>query len=173
MKPTAVPGTTSVDVSNLVANHQTGLWRYLRALGCPADTAEDLVQETFLVVLERPFEDYDARATRAYLRRVARNLLINHLRRTGRLTQIEALDELESNWDRWAGEDDGQSLLDALRDCYQQLSDRVRSALDLRFREKRSRREIAAFLQMSEHGAKNLMQRAKQRLRRCIEEKLS
>ncbi|GIW93471.1 MAG: DNA-directed RNA polymerase sigma-70 factor [Pirellulaceae bacterium] len=173
MKPTAVSGASELDVRKLVTLHQVGLWRYLRALGCPADMAEDLVQETFLLVLQRPFQDYDDRATRAYLRRVARNLLVSHLRRTGRTTQLEQIEELESEWDRWAGQDDGQHLLDALRDCFQQLSQRVRSALEMRFREKCSRRQIAAALQMTEHGAKNLLQRAKQKLRRCIEEKLS
>ncbi|MDV7390211.1 sigma factor-like helix-turn-helix DNA-binding protein, partial [Arthrospira platensis SPKY1] len=63
--------------------------------------------------------------------------------------------------------------LDALRECLQQLTDRARMALDMRFRDRGSRSEIAAALGISEHGAKNLMQRAKQQLRTCIERKMA
>jgi RNA polymerase sigma-70 factor (ECF subfamily) len=44
-------------------------------------------------------------------------------------------------------------------------------ALDMRFRDRSSRSEIAVALGITEHGAKNLMQRAKQQLRVCIERK--
>lgn len=172
MEPTASPGT-AIDVAKLVREHQVGLWRYLRALGCPSATAEDLVQETFLVVLQRPFQEYDQWATRAYLRRVAKNLLISHLRRTGREAQVAQLDQYEAQWQAWAGDDDGERALEALRECLGKLTDRVRWALELRFRQQWSRQQIAEALQMTEHGAKNLLQRAKQRLRACIEGKLS
>jgi len=51
------------------------------------------------------------------------------------------------------------------------LSDRARKALEMRFRDQQSREQIAATLEISEHGAKNLMQRAKQQLRACVEKK--
>lgn len=43
---------------------------------------------------------------------------------------------------------------------------------EMRFRKDCSREEIAQSLELSEDGAKNLMQRAKQKLRACVEEKL-
>ena len=42
----------------------------------------------------------------------------------------------------------------------------------MRFGDKASRASIAADLEITEHGAKNLMQRAKKRLRECMESKL-
>jgi RNA polymerase sigma-70 factor (ECF subfamily) len=42
----------------------------------------------------------------------------------------------------------------------------------MRFADEASREEIAAALGISEHGAKNLMQRAKHQLRECVESKL-
>jgi RNA polymerase sigma-70 factor (ECF subfamily) len=53
-----------------------------------------------------------------------------------------------------------------------QLTDRARLALEMRFRDRGSRAEIAAALGITEHGAKNLMQRAKQQLRDCIKRKV-
>ena len=159
-------GSSGLDVARLVREHQAGVWRYLRVLGCPAAEAEDLTQETFLAVLTRPFHDYNRQATAAYLRQVARNLFISGRRRA---VAVAELDEAEAAWLRWAVKDDGRELLDALHACLQKLTDRARQALDLRFGRQAARAEIAAALGLSEDGAKNLMQRAKQQLRACVE----
>jgi len=168
----AGPADVGFDPAKLIQEHQTGLWRYLRALGCPAEMAEDLAQETFLAVLQKPFQNYNPQATRAYLRRVAYNLFVTHQRRSGRVVVVEDIEQYDAGWERWAGQDDGDALLGALKECLARLGERAQLALGLRFRERKSRQDIADALQMSEHGAKNLMQRAKKKLRECVEGKL-
>jgi RNA polymerase sigma-70 factor (ECF subfamily) len=158
------------DVGRLVREHQTGVWRYLRVLGCPAPEAEDLTQETFLAVLTKPFQDFNRQATAAYLRQVARNLFISSRRRA---VPVAELDEAEAAWLQWAVKDDGQELMVALRTCLQALTDRARQALDLRYARQASRTDIAAAVGLSEDGAKNLLQRAKQQLRECVERSLA
>src|SRR5215469_11972664 len=162
----AAHASSALDVARLVREHQAGVWRYLRVLGCPAAEAEDLTQETFLAVLTKPFHDYNRQATAAYLRQVARNLFISSRRRA---VAVAELDEAEAAWLRWAVKDDGQELMNALQACLKKLTERARLALDLRFGRQTPRAEIAATLGLSEDGAKNLMQRAKQQLRACIE----
>ncbi len=164
--------STNRDVARLIRDHQAGVWRYLRVLGCDASEAEDLTQETFLAVLQRPFEDINPRATSAYLRKAARNLLISARRNSARYTVTANLDALDFAWEKWAGNDEGEALVAALKACLQTLTERAQQALRLRFQDRQSRREIAADLQMTEGGAKNLMQRAKGRLRSCIERKM-
>jgi RNA polymerase sigma-70 factor, ECF subfamily len=161
-----------LDAARLIREHQAGVWRYLRALGSSPEVAEDLAQETFLAVLRRPFTDNGPVATSAYLRRVAKNLFISYQRRAGRYTLVEDVADIDATWNRWAGQDDGEMLLAALQNCLEGLTDRAKRALDLRFREERSREQIAAAVEMSEDGAKNLLQRSKQFLRECIERKL-
>ena len=63
-------------------------------------------------------------------------------------------------------------LLAALDECLKTLVERARLALDQRYRQQQSRREIAAALNLTEDGAKNLLQRAKQQLRICIAGKM-
>lgn len=172
MQTASRPDSTAFDPARLIADHQAGVWRYLRALGCEANLAEDLTQETFLAVLQRPFEEQSPAATAAYLRRTAYHLLVSHHRRSGKVVAVEDIEEWDRTWSRWAGEDHGEDLLAALRDCFRSLGERARLALELRFRDRVSRAGIAAHLQMTEDGAKNLMQRAKQKLRECIERKL-
>ena len=166
------PQAIGYDPVALIQAHQAGVWRYLRAMGCENSLAEDLTQETFLAVLQRPFQEINAAATAAYLRKTALNLLISHERRAGKVTAVEDVEELDRTWMRWAGGDQGEALLDVLRECVKALTPRARLALEMRFRDSSSRPEIAAALEITEHGAKNLMQRAKQQLRACIESKL-
>jgi RNA polymerase sigma-70 factor, ECF subfamily len=163
---------TGIDPERLVAEHQTGVWRYLRSLGCEPALADDLTQETFLAVLQRPVQDFGPAAVAAYLRKIAYNLVVNDYRRSGRVTLVEKLEEVDDAWQRLAADDNGEAMLEALRACLPALTDRARRALEMRFRERQTREAIAAMLEITEHGAKNLMQRAKQQLRACVEKKL-
>jgi RNA polymerase sigma-70 factor, ECF subfamily len=175
MNPVPDPEAEQVagfDPVRLIQTYQAGVWRYLRALGCESALAEDLTQDTFLAVLQRPFQEVNPAATSAYLRKTALNLLISHRRRSGRVMTTEDIELLDRTWTRWAGQDGGDGTLDVLRECLKRLTERARLALEMRFRGEHSRAEIAAALEITEHGAKNLMQRAKQQLRECVERKL-
>ncbi len=169
---TRVPSSTGFDPVRLIEKHQTGIWRYLRALGCDPAEADDLTQETFLAVLQKPFDDYNRAATASYLRKVAHNLFITVRRRAGRVLPVAEIEQVETIWARWAGQDNGEVMLDYLRECLGELTQRARGALEMRFRDRLPRVEIAAELKITEHGAKNLMQRAKKQLRGCIERKM-
>lgn len=166
------PPVTGFDPVRLITNYQQGVWRYLRTLGCEPALADDLTQETFLAVLQKPFQDYNPAATAAYLRRVSYNLFISYQRRSGKVTAVDNIEQLEQQFAQFAGDDQGEAALDALRECLTKLTERAKWSLEMRFRDNLSREEIAARLEISEHGAKNLMQRAKQQLRECVERKL-
>ena len=181
--PATVPqpsGATRLSVprdlgpSELIAKHQRGVWRSLRLLGCDPATADDLTQETFLRVLRRnSFVQHNDQATAGYLRRTAYNLLVSRHRKLGRVLTVSETSVLDETWDRWAGKDgSGDAAVDALRDCMETLTPRARRAIEMRFAEEASRVEIGDALGITDHGARNLMQRAKQQLRECVDEKL-
>ncbi len=171
MKSPSKPPVSSseIDPVVLVQRYQTGLWRYLRGLGCDSATADDLVQETFLKVLQKPFEYFDDGATGAFLRRVAHNQFVSNQRRAGKVVSVENVQQFERVWCELVSDQDGDDYLEALRECFLKLGERSRRALEMRFRQRLSRSMIARNLQITEHGAKNLMQRAKGRLRECVE----
>lgn len=148
------------------------VWRYLRALGADAALADDLTQDTFMEIMRRPLEQYSDSATASYLRRVAHNFFISRRRREARMNVTEHAEQFETAWIRWVGFDSGNELLDALKDCFERLTDRAQLALRLRFDQETSRQRIAEQLGISEHGAKNLMQRAKTQLKECLEKKV-
>ena len=160
--------------AELIARHQHGVWRYLRMLGCDTATADDLTQETFLRVLRRDsFIQHNDTATSSYLRRTAYNLVVSRHRKLGRVQTIAEPAVLDVIWERWAGKDlSGDLAVDALRACLKTLTDRAQRALQMRFAEDASRVEIGEALGITDHGARNLMQRAKHQLRQCVQEKL-
>lgn len=161
--------------AELIRRHQQGVWRYLRMLGCDSATADDLTQETFLRVLRREgFVQHSDAATSSYLRRTAYNLLVSMHRKQGRVQTVVEPTILDEVWDRWAGKDlTGNRAVEALRECFSTLSSRAQTALKMRFAQQSSRIEIGDALNISDHGARNLMQRAKQQLRECVELRLS
>jgi len=157
----------------LVQAHQAGVWRYLRFLGCDPTEADDLVQETFLAVLRDGFEVRSAAQTAAYLRTVARNRLLMARRKQRRRPPAVDLEAAEAVWAQAAGEDGLSDYLAALDECLEKaVSPRVRRAIQLQYRDRASRDEIAAELQLAVEGVKTLLRRARSALRDCVQRRL-
>jgi RNA polymerase sigma-70 factor (ECF subfamily) len=134
MDPAPAQQALGFDPTRLIETYQAGVWRYLRALGCEAALAEDLTQDTFLAVMQRPFQEVNPAATSAYLRKTALNMLISHERRAGR---VRAVDDVEKLIAPGAG---GRATTMVRRgasspgDCLRRLTDKARQALEMRSR---------------------------------------
>lgn len=152
--------------------NQAGLWRYVRALGCDALEADDLVQQVFLEVWQRPFEDRGPKASTGYLMRAARNRFLDAVRRKRTRPAFGDLDEAQAVWREYAREDEGESYRDALRLCLKTLRQQARAALVFFYRDGQNRIEIGERLGMTPDGVKTLMRRARAALRSCITRKL-
>jgi RNA polymerase sigma-70 factor (ECF subfamily) len=160
-----------LDVAALVEAHHAAIWRYLRYLGCDRALADDLTQETFLQVMQRPFEWRGDREAAAYLRLAARNLFLVNVRRSKLIKTVEDLDRADAAWDR-AHADDSDARQAALRECLEAVQGKAREVLHLQYREKRSGDDIARLLKLSAQNVRVIVHRAKQALKDCIERKL-
>ena len=170
---TAATADRQAEMAALVQAHQAGVWRYLRFLGCDPTEADDLVQETFLAVLREGFEVRSPAGTAAYLRTVARNRLLMARRKQRNSPQAIDLEAAEAVWADVAGEDGMSDYLVALGDCLEKaVNPRVRRALELQYRDRASRAEIAAKLDLAVEGVKTLLRRGRSALRDCVERKL-
>jgi RNA polymerase sigma-70 factor (ECF subfamily) len=161
------------DVASFVEQHQDSVWTYLRLLGCDQALADDLTQETFLVILRGSFEPRGEAATRTFLRRTARNLYLATRRDEARREAILRADAADALWERRVPREEPEAYLEALRSCLEQLAERARTALGLRYGERRSGAEIAAGLGLSAGAVHALLHRARERLRRCIAGKVA
>lgn len=117
--------------ADLVRRHESRLRRWLLVLGAGAGAeCDDLLQETFLVLLQRDFVERDERATAAFLRRTAKHLFLR--RHRGRLPQVEAA---EAVWREECSDDDGDGYVAALRECLDRLGARARRIVEASYAE--------------------------------------
>jgi len=139
--------------------------------GASPSDADDLAQEAFVVALRKNALDADPAALAVFLRRTGRFLLIRH---RGKSEPVIAMaDAIDQLWQASCEPDDGNLLVDAARQCIEQLEGRARRAIELGYgfdrAEPSSRATIAAELGMKENGVKTLLQRLRRQLRQCIE----
>jgi len=170
---------TCEELDALVSAHQAELYRYLRYLGAESpDVAEDLVQETFLAAFQATFRPpgNEPRRMAGWLRGIARNLFFNYCRRRKAnpvKVDSEALEEAEVFWaEEFLRDEDGFEVFEALRRCLDSLEKRQRGILQQFYAEKKSRKELAEFFQMTEDGIKTLLRRIRSGLGECIKRRL-
>ena len=162
----------------LLRAHQAELYRYVKYLGAGGHLAEDIVQETFLTTFRDspPPALGDVRRRGAWLRGIARNLLLRHWEREKRSPVRADSSSLEQAEQVWAATfprgNDGSLYLQALRECLKEIPARGREILDLRYAGKKSRREIAHVLSMTVDGIKSALQRIRARLSKCVRARL-
>jgi len=183
--------TTNFNLEHIVRRHQSQVWWYLRLLGADPATADDVTQDTFVAVMRRPFDDYEPRATAAYLRTVAKRTYFALLKQQKRSPEVVSADFSDQAWaacleDNSSFEALWQHLthgevteadafnrkLQALKSCLGVLAPKAREALRLRYEERESRERTAQLLGMTSNGVKSLLQRSRAALRDCIERKI-
>jgi RNA polymerase sigma factor (sigma-70 family) len=157
------------DLAGVMAGQRAFVWTYLRMLGCRGDEADDLTQDTLLVLCRR--SDLPE-PLRPFLLRTARNLFLGARRRRTRdpvpAGQVEAIDR---EWLRQAGREDDE-WLDALAACRNTLPDRQRRALQLYYGQGLALEAAAAELDLRPAGLKTLLQRVRAHLRDCVRRRL-
>lgn len=165
--------TREEQLTSLMHQHQTSVWRYLRMLGCEPSRADDLTQDVFLYVLDHPFTDLGPAATAGYLRKCARHLYLNLLKRERRQLPFGSEEEAEAAWQAATPGDDSDERLELLASCLEKLEGRARRAIDLRYRDEAAEAEVAQALGCTAEAAKALLKRVRAQLRECVERQVA
>lgn len=156
-----------MDITELHGEYGRDLHRFLRVLGAQHAEADDFVQETFLRVLQKPFEQRSRGETAMYLRSVAKSLYLKHAQRHRRVLPVD-VQTIEQDYAAEAG-DNSDERVAALQRCIAGLSERERRILQLRYLENATREQMGSEFGLSDGGVKNLLERIKQRLKECVE----
>ncbi|HXT52214.1 MAG TPA: RNA polymerase sigma factor [Thermoanaerobaculia bacterium] len=142
------------------------LWAYLRAASGNRAVADDLLQESYLRLLTADLRHEEDSGRRAYLYRIAGNLLKDHWRRERRRPTAAPLLDDEGAAEPVAGVDAstaGNAQLDVQR-ALARLAPRDRQLLWLAHVEGASHREVAAALGLAAASVRVLLFRARRRL---------
>jgi RNA polymerase sigma-70 factor (ECF subfamily) len=168
MSKAADPLTERTDaIEAWVRRLQGPTWRFLRLCGCPAHTADDLVQEALLAALHKRIFAQDEASAFAWLRGAASNLWRMQLRGDARRAAHTARAAAELAFAR-GGDDGGEAWLAALRECVQRLDGRARELLDYHYTEAASREAIASAMGLQPEGVKTYLRRVREVLRECV-----
>jgi RNA polymerase sigma-70 factor (ECF subfamily) len=168
-RPEPQPRTRLLDPASL-GDHLDRLYRAARALTGSREDAEDLVQETYTRILEKP-RWLRSEDDLGYLLRVLRNTHYSRLRAAGRRVRPEPLpDDLDRIQDRSVPAPHDALDAEALYALIAGLPDAFREALVAIDLVGLSYREAARALRVREATITTRLYRARQRLARALDE---
>lgn len=160
----------------LVRENADSLTAFLRAAVADPAAVDDLFQDTMLIAWQK-LAAYDrARPFGAWLRGIARNLVLAHYRSAGQQVAappeqiLEHLDDRLAQVDKQPG-DTFEEKIAALTDCLSRLAPHYREPITLHYQEQRSTEWIAAHLATTKDAVQKRLQRARLQLAECLANK--
>ena len=155
----------------LVERHAPRVSRVLRLLGVPAADREDVAQDTFLRVFRHLRGYRTGRSFSAWIYRVAVNASHDWRERTRRISADEVpWDDDQGRGVPVAVEPDRAELSRRLEQALAQLSERERAVIVLKEFEELDTTEVAKALGITSITVRRHLGRARDRLRRLLEE---
>lgn len=159
-------------VSDIVVERQGSLIRYARGIVGDSERAKDVVQDTFLKLCRQPWEEVKGHLV-PWLFRVTRNNALDALRKEKRMSLYERPESAISTepvGHRSNQEDVRQDTAGSLLDLVQQMPEKQREVILLKFQQDLSYKEISEVTGMSvsnvgyvmHHAIKDLKERWKE-----------
>lgn len=153
----------------LFVAHQDGVRAFIRAMVRDPSTADDVFQET-AIVLWQEFERYDqTRSFGAWARGIAGNKVLKAYargRRRGVVLSPEAIDAVAGSFD--VQEPEMEEERQALRACVERLPEHGRNLLELRYEKALSIAELAERVKRSEEAVHKALVRLRAALSKCV-----
>lgn len=190
--PTSSHESTAKAVSTLPAlwvdHHGDALFRFAMMRVRNADTAEDLVQETFLAALGARERFTEAASERTWLIAILRNKIVNHIRSASRQPTVDAGCDSQSAGEaffdrrglwkqgpkKWSINptdlSERSEFWEVFQQCLAKLPPRLADAYVLREIEQMSSEKVCEVLGVSANNLWTQTHRARMMLRSCLEE---
>ena len=178
MPPAIASPMTQVDFESVMQETHSRIRAYIAGMGIASHEVDDVAQDVYLELYKcwgRIPEDVEPAR---WLKGIARNLCLNHLRRRARRGRLhhdavaELLAERESELE--AEMADGRNSIGyALEGCLQRLAPKSRRMLLLKYEQDLSSQAIAAALESTAEAIRVAMHRVRRQLRTCIDRTLS
>lgn len=158
-------------LETLCRRHRQRIVWFCRRRTDDPQLAEDLAQEVMIRCVEN-IEDFDtSRPLWPWLRTIARNIVIDHHRRTDDAPELDPdLGDVRDGEVALTIRLDRIEEQDLLGPVLAQLPDRQRTALELRYRQDWSREEVADYFDITINACDQLLHRARGNAREHYEE---
>lgn len=135
----------------IIDRYQTKLLRYVKTMCKDPESAEDIVQETFISAYQN-INSFDVRRKfSSWIYRIAHNKAINEIRKNKNKISIDEIAEVASPHDSGvlSNKIDQKQAREVLEKIIDTLSERYRGPLILRFFEEKTYEEISDILQLT------------------------
>jgi RNA polymerase sigma-70 factor (ECF subfamily) len=165
-----------LDFSTVLWRTQSRIRAFIAGMGAAAHEVDDLAQDVYLE-LYRNFDKLpEDVAPERWLKGIARNVCLNHFRRSARRGRLhrEALGELLSR-----AESQTERLLDshpvstALEDCVARLSPEQRRLVEMRYQQDLTSSIIAERLSSTAEAVRMTLFRIRAALKNCVSQTLA
>ena len=156
-----------IGFEELVITHYNTLLRIAIQNTGNRSEAEDIVQETFLQLLEKKKNFHDHEHAKAFLIRAAINRCFDYLKSARHKRNIPLTDVEENVLPKLSG-DFGDESSQAVYDAIQKIRPEYRNVIYLYYYEEYSIKEIAAILRKSSNTISSWLTRARKQLKEVL-----
>lgn len=156
-------------VQGLFLKHQPAIRGFILSMVPDFSLADDLVQETFLVVTRKAHSFELGTSFLAWARTIARFKVLETIRTSSNRMHYLSEEVLEALIvDDGAAETNVDSWLQQLETCIDKLAPQARRAIELRYRGDHRPNEIAQLMGCTVQSANVTLSRARSFLRNCV-----
>ncbi|MCA9177600.1 MAG: sigma-70 family RNA polymerase sigma factor [Planctomycetales bacterium] len=155
----------------IVARTHPQLRAYIAGMGVASHEVDDVAQEVYLALFRGQEKVPPETTPDRWLRGIARNLCLNHIRRSSRRGRLhrEALAELLANEESFCERSREQGEFDgALENCLRHLPEDSKRLLLLRYRDDLTSQRIAEVVDSTSQAIRVALFRIRASLRNCI-----
>lgn len=161
----------------LVRQHEQMLHAYVLAIVKNPTLAEDIIQEAFLLAFQKLATLENKAAFPAWLRTIGRNVALQHLKKAGREVSTDpeiltGMEDIFSQFDDPAQGDSWTDRLQLVRECFASLPEAMLAVCRHYYFEDLPVKEIAGRTKSSVVAVTKRLERARDALRLCVEEKM-
>jgi RNA polymerase sigma-70 factor (ECF subfamily) len=157
-----------------VRQEHTRLRAFIRSLGVRAEAVDDVAQECFILALEKLDQFERGTDFGAWVRGMARRLVMNLLRKEQRRQLIlsDAVTHFMADTADEPVDDTTAERAEALRACVGQLPERSRELVRMRYFEDLTPGAIASLLERTANDVRQILFRLRRALLDCVEKRL-
>lgn len=163
--------------SEVVRNHHSSLRYFIRSLGVQSAWVDDLAQEAFLLAYRKWDELDDSANAGAWLRTIARNLVMNEVSKSSRRQRLidenltTLLLDADSHPQQPGVAEEMKMRNKALTECIEDLPDRSRQIIRARYFDDRNSSQIGEDMKMQAATIRKVLYHARQLLADCLRSK--
>jgi RNA polymerase sigma-70 factor (ECF subfamily) len=168
--------TAELDFETILRETQPRLRAYIAGMGIASHEVDDVAQDVYLELYRGLDRVPVGVAPERWLKGIARNLCLNHIRRNARRGRMhrEAITEILAQT-QWKGDEPGMHDLvqQALERCYTKLPDQSRRMLVMRYESDLPSADIATAFESTTEAIRVALYRIRAKLKDCISRRLA